>query len=416
MEGPKKEKPPLTGANGENGSRELLDARMESLAVFSGRIAHEFNNIMNSIMNTAALLKMTGDLSPEMTELVDLIDKSTRRGADLTLALMSFARPVTPQFKATDINAAVQAASDSLLKRLPPGVQMDFRPAPETLEVRLDDVLMGQVFSALLDNSLEAMSPATGSGSAARGPAAPVTGKIEIAVQTVRDSGRDSGREPVVRIVYADTGSGIPDQYRSQIFDPLFSTRQGVKSAGFGLGRAYRLLRDQGGRLMLDPEQPERGARFWIELPVAKPDTVATAPRPAAREAAAPSSGSVRVLLADDDEGNRVLGARLLEKFGHSVTLARDGLEALQIFQAGVGRYDVLVVDESMPGLTGSEVVLMARKARPGMPAILITGADVEPENELVPGIQRILKPYEADAFLHAVTSAAATGTAKTPS
>lgn len=362
---------------------------MASLATFSGRIAHEFNNVMNSIMNTAALLKMTGNLSPEMAELVDLIDRSTRRGADLTMALMSFARPVTPQFRVAELNGLCGTLCSGLRKKAPAGVQIELTPALEPMEISVDEVLLAQVFSALFDNAVEAMGS---------------SGKVHVSVVPVRDA----GQPPVARIVFADTGPGVPEPYRAQIFDPLFSTRQGVKGTGFGLGRAYRLMRDMGGHLELGPVQPEKGAEFWLEFPLSVPEARLGVYAPASKLA-----GTLRVLLADDDEANRLLGSRLLEKFGHTITVARDGLEALQIFQAASDRFDVLVVDESMPGLSGTEVIEMARKIRPGMPGVLVSGAEGSAGSPPLAGVARILKPYDAEGFLQTVSSVAASRSEK---
>ncbi len=382
------------GADGRSASPESgLEDRMESLSVFAGRIAHEFNNVMNSIMNTAALLKMTGGLSAETAELVDLIDRSTKRGAELTTALMSFARPGSPAFMGAEANALAAQAAEAMKKRLPPGIEVKFVPSDAPLEIRVDEMLFSQVMNALADNAAEAMGGA---------------GTLALSVSAA--AGADG--LPVARLSVSDTGTGISEQYRKFIFDPLFSTRQGVKGAGFGLCRAYRLMKDQGGLLRLAPAQPETGAEFWAEFPAGK--TAAVLPPPdTVQPAAAGTGGSsgvqgarVSVLLADDDEANRLLGARLLEKFGHSVKLARDGLEALQIFQAAPQRFDVLIADETMPGLTGSEVISMARKIRSGLPAILITGND-RSNTSVDDGVTYVQKPYDAEAFIRLVASLA---------
>jgi len=371
-----------------------LEDRMESLSVFAGRIAHEFNNVMNSIMNTAALLKMTGGLTPETAELVDLIDRSTKRGAELTTALMGFARPGSPAFMGAEANALAVQAAEAMKKRLPPGIEVRFVPSDAPLEIRVDEMLFSQVMNSLSDNAAEAMG-----------------GKGTLILSVSAAAGPDG--LPVARLSVRDTGTGVPEQYRKFIFDPLFSTRQGVKGAGMGLCRAFRLMKDQGGSLRLSPVQPETGAEFWAEFPVEKAAAVMPLSG-GARDPAAGSSGReavpentrASVLLADDDEANRLLGARLLEKFGHSVKLARDGLEALQIFQAAPQRFDVLIADETMPGLTGSEVIAMARKIRTGLPAILITGNDVS-NTSVGEGVAYVQKPYDAEAFLRLVASLA---------
>lgn len=380
--------PPVGMGSGPDCPEEAgdLDARLDALGAFAGRLAHEFNNVINSIMNTAALLKIQGGLPPDAAELVNLIDQSTRRGAELTAALTGFSRPVRPQFRALDAWTLLESATTAVRKRMPPKVTVDTVMATESpgvAGVRVDELLFVQMLSELALSAAEAMGG---------------EGKIVFSLEQPAGSG-------VVRIAVTDTGPAIPAADRPRIFDPFYSARTGGKISGPGLSHAWRLAHDQNGRLRLAPRQPLRGATFHIELPLVAASGETAPAAPAGSAPLKAPGGPVRILLADDDEPNRLLGSRLLEKFGHKVTLARDGLETVQIFQSQAGSFDLIIVDENMPGLTGTEVISIVRKEQPAFPAILITGDDVT-GSTADDGVIRMMKPYDTDRFLEAIAVA----------
>ena len=175
----------------------------------------------------------------------------------------------------------------------------------------------------------------------------------------------------------------------SHIFDPFFTTREIGEGTGLGLSTVFGIVRDHEGGISVSSE-PGQGATFEIFLPAAKSSS-ATQRLPASRLPV--TKGAENILFIDDEEVIAKLGKRSLENFGYRVTAFTDSSKALKVFRANPNRFDLVVTDQSMPKMTGEQLVPKLRKIRDNIPIILCTGhsSTMTPESSNAIGINAFL-------------------------
>jgi CheY-like chemotaxis protein len=268
-------------------------------------------------------------------------------------------------------------------------VQFVVRPAPTPLWVEADPSQLSQVLLNLITNAAEAIGDGTGT--------------VTIAV----------GAEPTgrVRLSVSDTGPGIPDAVRERMFDPFFSTKG--QGRGLGLSAVRGIVQGLGGQLDLD-SAPGRGTRFDIWLPAAAaPAPVAAAPRLSPVSALAGT-----VLVVDDEAAIRTVVRRTLARRGCLVLEAADGPEGVTAFRANADTLSLVVLDLTMPGMSGAEVLAAIRATHPTLPVIIASGYDME---DAMPGIARdphlrvLQKPFTTQALERAATDAMADAVGRAP-
>lgn len=209
-----------------------------------------------------------------------------------------------------------------------------------------------------------------------------------------------SGRYVVLSV--RDTGPGIPPEIQERIFEPFFTTREVGGGAGLGLSVAHGIAKSHGGAITCESE-PGQGATFRVYLPVAGDVTESRE----ARGAPAPA-GRLRVLLVDDDENVVYVGQSVLEALGHRVTATRDGVEALDQFRREPDAYDLAILDELMPHMSGSQLAAELRRLRPNLPVVITSGhglpsgARFDDHDTFV----YLSKPFEARELADAVGAA----------
>jgi CheY-like chemotaxis protein len=206
-----------------------------------------------------------------------------------------------------------------------------------------------------------------------------------------------------VQLVVSDTGAGIDENLRDQVFEPFFDTGRG-RGSGLGLASVYATVRQAGGRIRLASE-PGRGSVFRILLPVA----------PEAEEAdrapdLPPGDGQLaNVLLVEDEPAVRDYVARVLRGAGHRVTAANDGAEALAVASRAGEPFDLLLSDVVMPGLGGLALARELRGRQPDLKVLLVSGYTEEASDASAAGFDLLPKPFTAEELIERVRRALAT-------
>jgi CheY-like chemotaxis protein len=191
-----------------------------------------------------------------------------------------------------------------------------------------------------------------------------------------------------------DTGIGMDEATLARIFEPFFTTKEDTKGTGLGLSTVWGIVQQHGGGLNVT-SSPEEGSTFEVYLPVVS--EVPVTPNTRAEHAAA---GSGRIMYVDDEELISLLGKQALEAQGYAVETFTDSETALAAFAANPGHYDLLITDQAMPGLAGSELIRRIRALRNELPVILCTGYSeiLNHETAQTLGIDELLaKPYDID-------------------
>jgi two-component system cell cycle sensor histidine kinase/response regulator CckA len=341
----------------------LQSQKMNSIGQLAGGIAHDFNNLLTVIHGYADEMKDSKFLPPQLTRSVYEISAAALRATNLTQQLLSFSRQHPLIATDIDMNDTVAQMSSMLGRILGESIhlQVEYRqPAPH---VRGDRGMIEQVLLNLAVNSRDSM---------------PLGGELSISTTVCSLEADEIGSEhdvtpgPFVCLTVRDNGSGIEADHLSKIFEPFFSTKEVGQGTGLGLATVYGVVKQHKGLIKVETKMGT-GTVFRIYLPRQSAAPVAS---PAPLLVTSPSvQGNETILLVDDEDTIREMARIFLETHGYQVVEARDGVDALQIWQQKRGEIDLLLTDLVMPhGVSGQELAQQLQVDRPGLPVIYSSG------------------------------------------
>ena len=379
-------------------------SKLESLGVLAGGIAHDFNNLLTIILCNVSLAQTNTTVVAAVGECLRDAERGARRARSLTMQLLTFAKGGDPLRSALSLAEIVRESAGFVLRGSTVGCDFDFAHALWAADADRDQI--GQVVHNLVLNATQAM---------------PNGGRVHIALTNERLAAHTVDSLPAgryVRLTVADTGSGIPAELLTKIFDPYFSTKKA--GSGLGLATVYSIVRKHKGHIGVNSE-PGKGSTFQVWLPAAN-----ETPAPALadeQQLPAPPSPRLkgrRILAMDDDEDIRHLLVATLRRFEFEVEAVRDGDEAVHLYaeERAAGRpFDLVIMDLTVPGGTGGlEAMEQLRKIDPSVYAIVCSGYSNAPvlANFRAYGFcAMVSKPYEVDELTGAVTRVLAERDAK---
>ncbi len=339
--------------------------KLEAIGRLAGGVAHDFNNLLTAVVGNAALLMQTVNREAAEYELANAIEQAAWRAAELTRQLLGFSRQTLLWLRPVNLNESVREVVGLLKRTIDPRVALDVRTPADLGRVQADAGQLNQVLMNLCLNACDAM------------PEGGVL-LLETSNQTVAEEhtqGRVEARAGAfVRLRVADTGGGITPENLSRVFEPFFTTKQPGKGTGLGLAMVFGIVKQHEGWVECRSE-PGRGARFDVYLP----RSVEALPAPAAAPSgpAKPGRGET-VLLADDNDMVRSLGVTILGHNGYRVLPAQDGQEAVEVFGREAGKIDLVILDMTMPRLSGREALERLRRMAPGVRVLFASGYSAE--------------------------------------
>lgn len=364
--------------------------KMESLGTFAGGMAHDFNNVLLSIMGFADLAAISlREGLPDVAESIQQIRDAAERGATLSRRLLTFAQKHSATLRRMPVADIVSGIVPMLKRLIPATIALEVSPTAPAV-VLADVGQIEQVLVNLVVNARDAIGDKRG--------------KIEIAsVVTNLDeaAARRSSVTPgsYVCLSVTDNGVGIDDDLKARIFDPFFTTKPAGKGTGLGLSIVDAIVKQHGGFVTVSGA-PGVGARFDVFLPAVQ--TQAAAPTERQESAPPPGEGEL-LLLAEDEPAVRKMTVRILTKAGYRVVDAADGDDALAKFAERPEDYHLALLDVLMPGKTGDEVFRDLRKRRPTLPVLFMTGFSggaLRPDLLAEPGVDQITKPFHGPTLL----------------
>lgn len=374
----------------------LRAQRQESIGTLAGGIAHDLNNVLTPILMSIDLLRLRARDADER-HMLDTIQISARRGADMVRQVLSFARGTPGARVALPVRTLFREIEVILQDTFPKNIACEIRCAEEVRPVLGDPTQVHQILLNLCVNARDAM---TGGG------------VLTLAARNLSDH-EPTPRLPVAGAVTAwvvlevgDTGTGIPAELRDKIFDPFFTTKAVGQGTGLGLSTAAGLVRAHGGLLQFTSEVGH-GTTFRIYLPAASPVSPAG---PALVPDAAPRGDGVCVLVIDDEEAVRVIVRQALETSGYRVLDAANGADGIALYVQRRAEIEIVLTDIVMPIMDGLTTIRTLQSLDPDLPIIGSSGmnAGVNEDEALAAGARRFLaKPFTAEALLsalHAVT------------
>ena len=334
--------------------------KMESIGTLAGGIAHDFNNILGIVIGYA---EMAQDDSPEGSVLASNIKQILNAGyraKELVKQILDFSRhaeteriPIQP---ATIIKEAVKLLRSSLPTTI--DIHQDIESASGL--ILADPTQIHQILMNLCTNAFHAME-VTG-------------GTLSISLRKLTLSKEDLLSElyaqsgDFLQLSIGDTGSGISPNIKARIFDPFFTTKEVGKGTGMGLAIIHGIVKNYGGFVSFH-SQPGEGTVFHVYLPViTDTDLPQNIPEDSLQ------FGNEHILLIDDEEALVKMGKSMLLSLGYRVTAETNSIEALTTFQGQPDAFDLIITDQTMPGMTGSDLARRMLQIRPNIPIILCTG------------------------------------------
>ena len=364
-------------------------AKMEAVGTLAAGVAHDFNNILTSLLSFATLAKRRHPEDEVTQDYLQEIVDGAKRAAELTRSLLAYSRKQEIELKSEDLSAIVEKSQKMLRRIIRENVAIKLELADQPLPVMADKVQIEQILLNLAGNAQYAM---------------PAGGRLTIT------TGRQEKLPPVMVpetvgpwavLTVADTGCGIESAILAKIFDPFFTTKEVGQGTGLGLSMVQGIVQQHGGAIHPDSE-PGRGTTFTIFLPLESGGGSGPAePEPAPLDEQK-SPGSTILLVEDEAQVRKVL-QRVMEQRGHRVRTAVDGEEALALFRRDPDAIDLVVMDVVMPKQNGRETGVAMRRIKPDLPIILISGYthDVVNSEELAgEGFHFIHKPIQPEVLI----------------
>ncbi len=342
--------------------RQLRQAqRLEAMGTLAGGIAHDFNNILGAILGYGEMALRDAPKGSRLRRDVDSIITAGERGRALVERILAFSRSGVGERVAVHVERIVDEALDLLAANLPEGVAVERRLRAGRAAVLGDPTQVHQVLMNLATNAVQAM---------------PSGGRLRVSLEVLR---RDAPRVATVGTLaageyvvleVADSGTGIPPEILERIFDPFFTTKEVGVGTGLGLSLVHGIVTELGGAIDVASTVGE-GSVFSVYLPRAGE---AVSNRERDDELDAPRGNRQQVLIVDDEAPLVTLATETLAELGYIPSGFTSSSAALAAFCADPARFDAVITDERMPGMSGSALIREIRKVRRTIPILLVSG------------------------------------------
>ncbi|MEO5773176.1 MAG: response regulator [Sphingomicrobium sp.] len=377
--------------------RQIAQAtKMQVVGQLAGGVAHDFNNILTAIIGHCDLMLMRHTPGDSDYDDIQQIKSNSNRAAGLTRQLLAFSRQQTLRPQVLQLPDVISEVSHLLKRLLGETVQLVVKHGRNLGAVRADPGQLEQVIVNLAVNARDAM--ASGGG-----------GTLTIQTYSVRaDQVAELGSEILPIADYSalsvmDTGCGIAPNILSKVFEPFFTTKEVGKGTGLGLSTVYGIVKQSGGFIFADSKVGE-GTRFVIYLPVHREEKEARAARKAPKPKQDELWGSGTVLLVEDEPMVRSVAERALTRHGYKVITADNGEEALEVLGRADEDIALLISDVVMPVMDGPTMVREARKTRPNLKILFMSGyAEEQLRNSIdIDDVAFLPKPFSVQELAEA--------------
>lgn len=356
-------------------------SRMEAIGTLAGGIAHDFNNILTAIFGFTELALATVPKESRTQRNLQEVLTAGHRAKHLVLQILTFSRQAGQGKRLTPIHMVVREALKLLRSTIPTTIEIRQSLKTEAT-ILADPTQMHQIIINLCTNAEYAMRESGGI----------LNVTLEDVEVTEDLAGMISGLQvgPHVRLTVQDTGSGMTPEVLERLFDPFFTTKPIGEGSGMGMAVVHGIITGHKGAIVVD-SVVNKGTKIEVYLP-----TVPTQALEPLHDQSPIPTGKETILFVDDEETIVRLGKELLTQLGYTVEVHTSSIEALSVFRQDPHRFDLVITDQTMPGLTGEALSRELLRIRPDLPIILCTGFShvISAERAKALGIQGyLMKP-----------------------
>lgn len=367
----------------------LQSQKMDAIGKLTGGVAHDFNNLLASVLSGLVILERRTKIEGKALEVLEMTRHAAEQGKHLVSRLLSFSRHQALAPTVVELPAVSESLNAMLAPILGGLVRLHWELEPELWTIFVDPSQFELAIMNLVINSRDAM---------------PEGGEIVVTMENRHiHPSPDLGAGDYVVVRVSDTGAGIPAELLPKVLEPFFTTKDVGRGTGLGLSMAYGFAQQSGGALRIS-STPGKGTQIEVWLPrnlqpAQQSDAVD-------QNARAPSDTQIKahILLVDDSQTLRSLTEMQLLESGFRVTAAASGIEAIAMIGDDPDRFDLLLTDYAMPMMSGLELVEGARRHRPSMPALIMTGyAQLEAMNARPADVSIVPKPFTMQVLAEAI-------------
>ncbi len=373
--------------------QQLLQAqKMEAIGTLAGGIAHDFNNLLTVVMGFSELL--LAEKKPKDWDYADLqkIFHAAKNGGELVQRLLMFSRKSEPKPVSMNLNKQIVEVEKLLRRTIPKMIDIHLDLSPDLPAINADPSQIEQILMNLAVNARDSMPD--------KGKLTVITEIVTLDEEYCRLHVEATSGEHVLLSV-SDTGHGMDRETAEHIFEPFFTTKEMGRGTGLGLAMVYGIVKQHNGHISVYSEVG-KGTTFRVYLPAmpadVEPDVEASGIMPA--------FGTETVLLVDDEDFVRELGARILTKHGYTVLQATNGREALDLFKKESSQISLVILDLIMPEMGGTECLKKLLKIDPQVKVLVASGysADASVKKMIQIGAKGFVsKPFRVKDLLRGV-------------
>jgi PAS domain S-box-containing protein len=366
--------------------------KLESLGVLAGGVAHDFNNLLVTILGNASFAKNLAGIDSRIVPLLDEIEVGARRAAELTKQMLDYSGQGKFKVELLELPSAVREMAKLLKALIPKQVDLHYQFQEGLPPALADATQIRQVIMNLITNAAESFGDKTG--------------RVVISVSRIYVSEREldgytsytAGPGTFLCVEVTDNGCGMDEDTRRRVFDPFFTTK--FKGRGLGMAAALGIIRGHGGAISIESQEGV-GTKARVLLPAkAHHDRPSNSPG---------ERGTI--LVVDDDAGIQALARRALGNKGYRVITASNGIEGVGLFEQYAAQVSLIVMDLTMPQMSGIEALKRIRATGSKVPVLLSSGYNIDPAGIEVQHFNGFLeKPYDVTELLEAVERAVGDG------
>jgi len=347
--------------------------KMEAVGTLAGGIAHDFNNVLGGIIGSLDLLQMllkreNLNNAEKITSFMKTASESSKRAAEIVRQLLTLSRKRGTEMVPVNVSNSMTNVINICKNSFPKSVELFCSPIDQRIQVLADPSQIEQVLLNLCVNASHSMTIMRGQGEAQGG-------KIHIEGGVITADQRFTALHPeaeaeraFVYVRITDTGVGIPGENLDRIFEPFYTTKPQDEGTGLGLAITYTIVKQHKGYIDVVSQSGE-GSAFTVYLPV-KSDA---SPRRINTEEPL-ISGSGTILVIDDEQSVLQVTREILEQFGFTVITAGTPLDGITLFDNEYKKIDAVILDNSMPDISGPDLYLSIRRINPSVRVMLSSG------------------------------------------